>query len=129
MNTYANEAVKYNDVAGLEALFLGRKISWTEFDRNGDLLFVLDNAVKVRLIPNDGCGGCSNGNFAMTDYTAFDHAITGVKVLDDSKDGNGGATIELFVYGEGISEKVATVKGDEGNGYYGRGFTLAVIPE
>lgn len=55
-----------------------------------------------------------------------------MKVKDDKKDverDNVNGTVELFVYGEGLSERIAEVKGRAGNGYYGRGFAVTLIQE
>ncbi len=116
------------DIALLSEAFIGRKIVSANYEDYDRVIFTLDNGVRVQLKVNEGCGGCENGHFTLTDYTKFDHVITSASVLDNENDYvSGGATIELFVYGEGISEKIATVKGSEGNGYYGRGFKLSVL--
>lgn len=131
--TFLTTAQKSYADETLRELFVGRRIVTCTYEVPGNVLFELDNGVRLRLIPNEGCStSCGNGIFTLTDFSKFDHVITRVEVTDDKKDLYGDsaqAVLELFVYGEGLSEKVAEVKGTAGNGYYGRGFTIQVLRE
>lgn len=131
--TFLATTEKSHSAPDLRELFVGRRIVSSSYEVPGNVLFELDNGVRLRLIPNEGCGSsCGNGIFTLTDFSKFDHVITRVTVTDNKKDlhGDGAqAVLELFVYGEGLSEKVAEVKGTAGNGYYGRGFTIQVLRE
>jgi hypothetical protein len=43
-------------------------------------------------------------------------------------DGEDGHVYRLFVYAANDRINVLSVEGDDGNGYYGTGFTLTVVP-
>lgn len=115
----------------LRELFIGRRITVCTYEVPGNVLFELDNGVRLRLVPNEECSpSCGNGIFTLTDFSKFDHVITRVEVTDDKKDLYGDsaqAMLELFVYGEGLSEKVAEVKGTTGNGYPSSLLTIQVL--
>jgi hypothetical protein len=132
VTVFETSSKRYSDKS-LKELFIGRRIVASSYEVPGNVIFELDNGVRLRLVPNKGCGGpCRNGEFTLTDFSRFDHVITRVAVADNGNDssGNGAeAVVELFVYGEGISDKIAQVKGSEGNGYYGRGFAIQVLRE
>lgn len=112
----------------LKKALVGRKIVAidTEHDR-----FTLDNGVVLEAEGNEGCGGCSSGNFSaiVKGDAIIDNIITAVTVEDREVEGERYPEdhYSLFVfYGE---EKVSLVEadGDWGNGYYGGGFSLRVV--
>ncbi len=115
----------------LSEMFVGRRILHASYSAEGSVVYELDNGEKLELLPNEGCGGCENGYFALTAYENFPHVITRVEIDDDQQDTEyeGKATVRLFVYGEGLSTTLATVAGSEGNGYYGRGFSVRTLLE
>lgn len=122
----------YNNVQGLADLLVGQRIVDL---RNNDTL-ILDNGVELRIETNDGCWGCASGNYELKSIDMFDSIITRVKLEDDdSRQGKYDEdphTYTVFVYSGKKSKKhsVLAVSGDDGNGYYGTGYSIHVtVPE
>lgn len=116
----------WHDDPQIERVFMGRRITGAE----GDVL-TLDNGTKVTVVPNQGGCSCASGDYELTKIAAFDNVITKVEQVvthDSIEDYQEQKKYELFVYaGE---EKIAAleVDGDDGNGYYGTGYSLLVTP-
>lgn len=138
---YTNETKKqqidYTDTAEIKALFVGRKVvSVDESTRK----VTLDNGVVVRVVPNDGCGGCPSGHYDVKSLNMLknvEHIITAVKVVQidhPTKDpyDEPDVTYQIAVYAAGVGVKkgrrtnLVELFGTDGNGYYGTGFTLEV---
>ena len=91
----------------------------------------LDNGTELHIQGNEGCGGCGNGWYwleqvykqgsrrtrIMSAYVAYD---------EEDKDEEGPSVYTIFVMVDGNPTQLplATVRGSDGNGYYGTGFTL-----
>lgn len=115
----------YHYEAGLIAnLLVGRSIT----DVRGDA-FILDNGTELRVVANEGCGGCTNGHYSIDFLKKVNNVITNV-TLNEEEYGHDGTTYTINVYTEGIlSEDVDTlvsVSGHDGNGYYGTGYRIDV---
>ena len=119
-----NTELRYTDEEAIKALLVGRKVVEVK-----DATLILDNGTELVIIPNDGCWGCSSGNYWLDEINDCPNAITNVKFKDS--DGHGsGDSLEVFVYAEHKKINLYTVKGDVGNGYYGAGYTIRVqVPE
>lgn len=85
----------------------------------------LDNGVVLEIIPNEGCGGCSSGWYAITDLNGVDNVITNVE-LDEDNSENCETSYKIFVYTEDKRFTLLQVDGDDGNGYYGTGYRINV---
>lgn len=91
----------------------------------------LDNGTELHIQGNEGCGGYGNGWYwleqvykqgsrrtrIMSAYVAYD---------EEDKDEEGPSVYTIFVMVDGNPTQLplATVRGSDGNGYYGTGFTL-----
>ena len=91
----------------------------------------LDNGTELHIQGNEGCGGCGNGWYwleqvykqgsrrarIMSAYVAYD---------EEDKDEESPSVYTIFVMVDGNPTQLplATVRGSDGNGYYGTGFTL-----
>lgn len=91
----------------------------------------LDNGTELHIQGNEGCGGCGNGWYwleqvykqgsrrarIMSAYVAYD---------EEDKDEEGPSVYTIFVMVDGNPTQLplATVRGSDGNGYYGTGFTI-----
>lgn len=131
----------YDDEADkITALLLGRRIVGAgEKDIQGTTLFgrsytervaylLLDDGAELRIRPNEGCGGCTSGNYWINSVAAFDNAITAVEHVNKYGLGeDDDETLTIVVYAEGASQEAISVSGSEGNGYYGRGFRVEVV--
>lgn len=114
------------DAEDVASILFGRRI--VAVDESTETL-TLDNGDKLIVQPNNGGCICGAGDYELRSLAAFDNAITRVEVDSVELDGEDewGEVLSVFVYAEGASAKVIEVEGDEGNGYYGRGFQIKVI--
>lgn len=103
-----------------EQLLFHKVISVTKVgDQIAEL--TLDNGVVLIAEGNEGCGGCSNGWYFLTELNSCDNAITNVEVIADGAE----TVFSLFVYAADNRINLLTYEGDD-NGYYGVGYTLRV---
>lgn len=91
-----------------------------------DTLF-LDNGTELKIIGNEGCGGCSSGWYDVTELNGCDNAITDVEFdcIDNETD-YGDTSFQIFVYAEDEKIKIAQIDGTDGNGCYGTGYSIQV---
>lgn len=99
-----------------------------------DGIITLDNGTELYIHGNDGCGGCESGWYwleqvykqgsrrarIMSAYVGYD---------EDDKEAPSVYTIFVMVDGNPTQLPLATVRGSDGNGYYGTGFTLTATVE
>lgn len=93
-----------------------------------DNTLILDNGTELTFEGNHGCGGCSSGWYSVTELNECDNAITNVEFVcdNDTKDSYDETSYKIFVYAEDRHIKLAQIDGDDGNGYYGTGYTMYV---
>ena len=107
---------------------LYHKITSVNYEAN---ILTLDNGVKLYFIGNEGCGGCTSGNYDITEFNpdVVDNAITNVKLVEEPlTSGEWQDNVyELFIYTENKEMKLLRCEGTDGNGYYGSGFRVKVI--
>ena len=109
--------------ADLTPLFEGRAIVATDFQAE---TLTLDDGTVLRVVPNEGCGGCPNGEFVLTHLNKCENIITKAEVVVEDVPGESQERYSLFVFAGADKLNVAEVAGSEGNGYYGEGFRLHV---
>lgn len=94
-------------------------------------IITLDDGTELHIYGNEGCGGCSSGWYwleetfkqgtrkarIMSAYVAYDED-------DTDEEAPSVYTIFVMVDGNPTQLPLATVRGDNGNGHYGTGFTL-----
>lgn len=80
----------------------------------------LDNGVVLITRGNEGCGGCGNGWYYLTNLSECDNAITKVEFVNDNEE-----KYSIFVLAEDKRLNILTYEGHD-NGYYGVGFTVEV---
>lgn len=94
-----------------------------------DGIITLDDGTELYIHGNEGCGGCESGWYwlekvykqgsqrarIMSAYVAYG---------EDDEDAPSVYTLFVMVDGNPTQLPLATVRGDNGNGYYGTGFTL-----
>lgn len=125
----------------IAALFVGRRIVSAEmgdFDYPGrpsweerpEGRLVLDDGTELYLTGHEGGCSCGAGDYDLSKVAAVDNVITSARVEaspdGDDRDGDGRYTI--FVFAENQEINVAEFVGSDGNGYYGTGFALTVVP-
>lgn len=90
----------------------------------------LDNGVELKVLPNEGCGGCGNGWYWLKELNGCDNAITNVEFECESLNPDDRWSEEysykIFVFAEDTRIKIVQVDGDDGNGYYGTGYSIRV---
>ena len=109
------------DMAGL---LVGRRIVSAERDGDQEAYLTLDNGTRLRLVGNEGCGGCCNGWYDVKDVNKFDNVITNVELEVDGNE----ERLKLFVFSGECKMNVAEFEGYD-NGFYGTGFEVFVEVE
>lgn len=117
----STKSIRYNDMKNLREILLGRKVESVEQDT-----LTLDNGVKLKVVANEGCGGCESGWYEIESLNKFDNIITDVRI-SESETEEYDERITIYVFSESeIMHPLIKVRGDEGNGFYGRGFEIEV---
>jgi hypothetical protein len=106
-----------DDQDEIRSLLIGRTVKVV-----GDDTLKLDNGVVLSIEPNFGCGGCPSGSYGIDELNDVPNVITSVKF----KEKGHSDVFKIFVYSETSKIKMLEVSGDEGNGYYGYGYTISV---
>ena len=110
--------VYYNEKE-IKELLIGRKIKKVD-----ESTLLLDNGTVLEIYGNDGCGGCSNGWYSITELNECDNIITNVIFNCDSTD-DGDDAFQIFVYAEDKHIKLLQCEGHD-NGYNGCGYYIDV---
>lgn len=80
----------------------------------------LNNGTVLIARGNQGCGGCENGWYYLTELNNCDNAITNVELVEV-----GECVYSIYVYAADDRINLLTYEGGD-NGYYGTGYTLTV---
>lgn len=129
-----------DDEQGMRDALVGRRIVEAErgefktparWGGTADGRLTLDDGTIILIAPNEGCGGCGNGWYALEHLATVDNAITDVRVATEGERdeyGEGPTSYRLYVFAGAEEINAVQVDGDDGNGYYGTGYELFVIP-
>lgn len=113
------------DKAKIEQLLVGRKVT-----KVADDTLLLDDGRKLQFVGNDGGCACSAGCYDLTELNGVDNIITKVEFVDspagDGEEGEG--HYKIFVFADNRQINLATFDGSDGNGYYGTGYQIHVMP-
>lgn len=89
----------------------------------------LDDGTELYIHGNDGCGGCESGWYWLEQV--YKQGSRNARIMsafvdydEDDKEPPSVYTLFVMVDGNPTQLPLATVRGDDGNGYYGTGFTL-----
>ena len=117
--------LSYEQEDEIKNLLIGHTI--TKVD--GETL-MLDDGTKLTLMGNWGCGGCTSGNYDLTELNGCPNMIMNVEfdeeTITDSYEPD--VAYRIFVYAENQKIKLAEFEGTDGNGYYGSGYWIEVTP-
>jgi hypothetical protein len=134
------------DGDAIAALLVGRRIVSAEkgdcdypgrssWDKQPEGRLVLDDGTVLYLTGHEGGCSCGSGDYDLNTVAAVDNIITSARVEalpgGDDYDGFGGSyqgTYRIFVFADAVEINVAEFVGSDGNGYYGTGFALTVVP-
>lgn len=111
------------DKQAITSLLVGRRVM-----KIADDTLVLDDGRLLRFEGNDGGCCCSAGCYDLTDLNDVDNIITKVGFVDspDGDDLDGEGHYKIFVFAGHRKINLATFKGNDGNGYYGTGYSIHV---
>ena len=112
------------DIEEIKKVLLYKKIVEVHITDEQAGTMKLDDGTVLEIVANEGCGGCSNGWYYLDELNKCENTITNVELVYDQKGSD--EVIQIFVYAEDKPIKAIDVYGDEGNGYYGRGFTIRI---
>lgn len=100
------------------------------YDEQADGRLVLDDGTTLYLTGHEGDCSCGAGDYPLENVAAVDNVITSARVecspTGDDEDGEG--AYRIFVFADAAEINVAEFVGSDGNGYYGTGFSLTVVP-
>lgn len=115
--------LEHCDQKEIESLLLGQQIVDVDLSRDS---MTLSNGVKIDVLPNEGCGGCSNGWYHVEDMNKCEAVITSVRFEEVEIEGECAYAYRVFVLAADKEQIALSVEGDDGNGYYGTGYSLLV---
>lgn len=123
-----HQHIEYNPpTSRLHNLLFGRRVVDADlYDRK----LTLDDGTVLTLGGNEGCGGCPNGHYDLTVLNKVDNAISNVREVITSNDKHGeDLSYQIFViFEDQTHELLAQFDGSDGNGYYGSGYWISVLP-
>lgn len=121
------DGYEYNQRDDLSDLFVGRSVVSVNLETS---TLVLSDGTELLITANDGCTGCASGFYELTSLNTCDNIITRVKVVKRDAPRvarcEEGYVYSIFVFADNKRINIARVEGDDGNGYYGSGFTISV---
>lgn len=114
--------------AEIETLLVGHAVA-----KVADDTLVLDDGRRLRFVGNEGGCACSAGDYDLTELNGVDNIITKVEFVDDPAGDDEEPYREkgfyrIFVFADNQMINLATFEGSDGNGYYGTGYEIHVVP-
>jgi hypothetical protein len=86
----------------------------------------LDDGTVLRIIPNQGGCACSAGDYELTELNGTENIITAVEFEEATGSYESERSYRIFVVADNKRVNLLTVDGDDGNGYYGTGYSILV---
>jgi hypothetical protein len=124
------ETLFENSHDAITELLIGRKVEKVDAET-----LRLDNGVRLRLRGNEGGCSCGAGDYELTELNGVDNVITNVEFVDSpsgedrgGRDLGGDGVYRIFVFADNERINLATFEGSDGNGYYGTGYSIEVLP-
>lgn len=126
-----------DDVQATRDLLIGRRIvkaergewkqeRWYE-PATGKL--TLDDGTIIYVRPNIGGCSCGAGDYELEHLATTPNAITDVRLAQEGKEewGEFSGSYHIYVIADNQEINAVQITGDDGNGYYGTGYTLEVV--
>lgn len=113
--------IYHSDKEDIVNLFVGKSVK-----KVGDDKLLLSDGKELTIVPNEGGCICGAGDYDLTELNECENIITNVELEIDEDDRWGPTTYSIFVYAGHTKINLATIQGDDGNGYYGTGFWITV---
>ncbi len=109
----------YLNEDGIRQALLGRTVT-----KVSDDVLQLDDGTTLTIVPNEGCGGCSEGWYDITELN--DCPVNAVMAVEfDTDFVNDYDVFRVFVLAQDERIKLLEVQGHD-NGYYGVGYWIEV---
>lgn len=108
----------------IESQLLYHKVVSIETKNNQAAELTLDNGVVLEAYGNQGCGGCENGWYYLTELNTCDNVITRVELVETVNE-IGDDVFSIFVYAEDNRINLLSYEGGD-NGYYGVGYEIKI---
>ena len=108
----------------IESQLLYHKVISVETKNDQVAELTLDNGVVLETYGNEGCGGCGNGWYYLTELNTCNNAITRVELVETINE-IGDDVFSIFVYAEDNRINLLSYEGGD-NGYYGVGYEIKV---
>ena len=126
MNIYTRDNMNGEELVDfLNEKLVGRRV--VKMDFSNDAL-ILENGTELRITPNEGCGGCSNGWAELEDLSDLIHEAAVMNVeYKPHRDEYSDDAFSIFVYY--TDKRTVELEGSDGygNGYYGGGFWVDAV--
>lgn len=116
-----------------EKILVGRRVVEAVQDNENEGRLVLDNGQTIKVRANEGCGGCSSGWYWIERIASVDNVITSVReeviAKHDENDRyyDEAYTFHIYVITAAGEVEMLTIDGDDGNGYYGSGYSIELL--
>lgn len=114
------KTIEYGDDKAFNELLVGRKVTAVTEDT-----LVLDDSTVLTVEPNIGGCSCGAGDYWINELNSCDNIITKAET-EWSENDDYNNVIRLFVYAENKKINLIEVEGNDGSGYYGSGYEVAV---
>lgn len=119
-------SIYHDDKQAIVELFVGKSVKKVADDQ-----LELSDGTVLQIIPNEGGCSCGAGDYDLISLNGCENIITNAElvVTEDSRsdEWEDGKKYEIFVYSGYTRINLATIQGDDGNGYYGTGFWVKVF--
>lgn len=108
-------------------LLIGHRIVKTETVGEQHASLTLENGVVLEIAGNEGCGGCNEGWYSVSELNGCENIITNVEFeIENWADDGVPISYKIHVFADNKKITCLNVEGSD-NGYYGTGFWLTVI--
>lgn len=134
---YTNEEDKIRNVL-MGKRIVGAEIGDFTAEAGGDRWnpvtgkLTLNDGTVIYIAPNQGGCACSAGDYFLTSLATVDNIITDVKAVAEEEDKDnwdyGSTSYRIYVIADNVQINAVQIDGDDGNGYYGTGYELFVVP-
>lgn len=102
-------------------------LDWWDTEERSIGYLTLDDGIELIVLPNRGACVCSSGDFDVTHLATVENVITRVEFAESgSEDWMSEQSYTIFVYTGEEKINAVTVEGNDGSGYYGTGYEIAV---
>jgi hypothetical protein len=115
--------IYHSDKKEIVELFVGKSVKKISDDQ-----LELSDGTVLQIVPNVGGCICGAGDYDIDYINECENIITNVElVVSESDYGWDSQTVyDIFVYSGHQKINLVSIKGDDGNGYYGTGFWINV---